>query len=256
MPGSAESIGQAMARGILGALPLVSKRNYQLAIGCQVNFETLLCSQIMSARETAELLLLVGRLVQADSYEGELSPAQWMALRFFARANSFSRTPSAFAEFQATTRGTASQAIKALEAGGYLARRQSQADGRSVTLRLTDKGHKIIARDPFEALVRAVGSLNSQDQTAMREALHRVLTTLAASGARQHFGVCQECAHLGGEMNTDSMDTRQSMPECLLFGAPIEPDDAVLLCVHFQPKSEHHEQSSTLPCAETQEQQC
>ena len=44
----------------------------------------------MSARETAELLLLVGRLVQADGYDGELSPAQWMALRFFARANSFS----------------------------------------------------------------------------------------------------------------------------------------------------------------------
>jgi DNA-binding MarR family transcriptional regulator len=75
---------------------------------------------VMSARETAELL--VGRLVQADGYRGELSPAQWMALRFFARANSFSRTPSAFAEFQATTRGTASQAIKALEAGGYLVR--------------------------------------------------------------------------------------------------------------------------------------
>ena len=56
----------------------------------------------MSARETAELLLVVGRLVQTEGYDGELSPAQWMALRFFARANSFSRTPSAFAEFQAT----------------------------------------------------------------------------------------------------------------------------------------------------------
>ena len=44
----------------------------------------------MSARETAELLLLVGRLVQTEGYDGELSPAQWMALRFFARANSFS----------------------------------------------------------------------------------------------------------------------------------------------------------------------
>jgi DNA-binding MarR family transcriptional regulator len=58
--------------------------------------------------------------VQAEGYDGELSPAQWMALRYFARANSFSRNPSAFAEFQATTRGTASQAIKALEASGYL----------------------------------------------------------------------------------------------------------------------------------------
>src|SRR6202048_1547438 len=139
------------------ALQLVSKQNYLHPIGCQVNFETLLYAEevIMSARETAELLLQVGRLVQTEGYDGELSPAQWMALRFFARANSFSRTPSAFAEFQATTRGTASQAIKALEAGGYLVRQRSQADGRSVTLRLTDKGNEVIARDPFEVLVRA-----------------------------------------------------------------------------------------------------
>ena len=47
----------------------------------------------MPARKTAELLLQVGRLVQAEGYDGELSPAQWMALRFFARANPFSRTP-------------------------------------------------------------------------------------------------------------------------------------------------------------------
>jgi DNA-binding MarR family transcriptional regulator len=197
---------------------------------------------IMSARETAELLLLLGRLVQADGYEGKLSPAQWMALRFFARANSFSRTPSAFAEFQATTRGTASQAIKALEAGGYLVRQRSKADGRSVTLRLTRKGHDVVARDPFEALVRAVGSLDPREQNAMREALHRVLTTLAGSGTHQHFGVCRDCAHLSGEMN--------AIPECLLFGAPIEPGDATLLCVHFQPKSERREESSPRRSAE------
>ena len=101
----------------------------------------------------------------------------------------------------------------------------------------------MVARDPFEALVRAVGSLNPQDQTAMREALHRVLTTLAASGTRQHFGVCRDCAHLSGEKNAESMGTRRSMPECLLFGAPIEPNDAVLLCVQFQPKSEREESS-------------
>src|SRR5437588_12906782 len=109
----------------------------------------------MSAREAAELLLLMGRLVQAEGYQGGLSPAQWMALRFFARANSFSCTPSAFAEFQATTRGTASQAIKALEAGAYLVRQRSEADGRSVSLRLTNKRKKAHAHDPSEVLVRA-----------------------------------------------------------------------------------------------------
>src|SRR5256714_13007018 len=101
---------------------------------------------IMSARETAELLLLVGRLVQAGGYDGELSPAQWMALRFFARANSFSRTPSAFAEFQATTRGTASQAIKALEAGGDLVPQRTQGGGGGVTPRPTGPRKQTPAR--------------------------------------------------------------------------------------------------------------
>ena len=191
----------------------------------------------MSAREIAELLLLAGRLVQTEGYDGKLSPAQWMALRFFARANSFSRTPSAFAEFQATTRGTASQAIKALEAGGYLVRQRSQADGRSVTLRLTNKGNKAIARDPFEVLVRAVHSLDTEVQAAMHDALHQVLTTVAASGAHRHFGVCQDCAYLGGETCRGSTSATGSAPECLLFRIPIEPEDARLLCVHFQPKA-------------------
>ena len=154
----------------------------------------------MSARETAELLLLAGRLVQAEGYDGELSPAQWMALRYFARANPFSRTPSALAALQATTRGTASQAIRALEARGYLVRQRSKADGRSVSLRLTNKGNKALARDPFDVLVRAVDSLDAKERAQMHHALHQVLTTVAASGAHRRFGACQDCIYLGGEM--------------------------------------------------------
>jgi DNA-binding MarR family transcriptional regulator len=113
---------------------------------------------------------------------------------------------------------TASQAIKALEAGGYLVRQRSQADGRSVTLRLTDKGNEVIARDPFEGLVRAVGSLDAEEQTAMHDALHHVLSTVAASGAHRHFGVCQDCAYLGRETCRSSTSATGSALECLLFG--------------------------------------
>ena len=146
----------------------------------------------MAARETAELLVQVGRLVQAEGYDGELSPAQWMALRFFARANLFSRNPSAFAEFQATTRGTATQTIKSLEAGGYLVRKPSKVDKRSVSLRLTSKGKKTLARDPFEILVRVVDSLDAKERTAMRRALRQVVSTLATNGAHREIGVCQD----------------------------------------------------------------
>ena len=194
----------------------------------------------MSARETAELLLQLGRLVQAEGYDGELSPAQWMALRYFARANQFSRNPSAFAEFQATTRGTASQAIKALEADGYLVRQRSKADRRSVSLRLTNKGKKALARDPFEVLVRAVNSLDAKQRTAMRRALHQVLTTVAVSGAHRRFGVCQDCAHFGRE-TCGNLPSTGSAAKCQLLGVPIQSEDAGLLCVHFQPTSEHHD---------------
>src|SRR5260370_9186950 len=145
----------------------------------------------MSARETAELLLQAGRLVQAEGYDGDLSPAQWMALRYFARANPFSRTPSAFAEFQATTRGTASQAIKALEAGRYLVRQRSEADGRSVSLRLPNKGKKALARDPFEVLVRAVDALDVKEPTEMPHTVPKVLTPATTNGAHRRFRACQ-----------------------------------------------------------------
>ena len=195
----------------------------------------------MSARGTAELLLQVGRLVQTEGYDGELSPAQWMALRFFARANPFSRTPSAFAEFQATTRGTATQAIKALEAGGYLVRQPFKTDGRSVSLRLTSKGKKALARDPFEVLVRAVDALDVKERTEMHHTVHKVLTTVTANGAHRRFGVCQDCTYLGGETCSSSTSANGSGLECLLFGVPIEPEDSGLLCVHFQPTSEHRD---------------
>ena len=195
----------------------------------------------MSARETAELLLQVGRLVQAEGYDGELSPAQWMALRYFARANAFSRNPSAFAEFQATTRGTASQAIKALEADGYLVRQRSKADGRSVSLRLTNKGKKTLARDPFEVLVRAVNTLDAEQRATMRRALHQVLTTVAVRGAHRRFGICQDCAHFGRGIYNNLPSTGLLAAKCLLLGVPIQSADVGLLCVHFQSSSEHHD---------------
>ena len=153
----------------------------------------------------------------------------------------FSPNPSAFAEFQATTRGTASQAIKALEASGHLVRQRSKANGRRASLRLTSKGKKALARDPFEILVSAVDSLDAKKKTAMHGALHQVLTTLAASGAHRCFSVCQDCTYFGGEIWCNLKTANPSVPECALLGVRIQPEDADLLCVHFQPKIEHHD---------------
>src|SRR5262249_16346075 len=151
-----------------------------------------------------------------------------------------SRNPSAFAEFQATTRGTASQAIKALEASGYLVRQRSKVDGRSVSLRLTNKGKKALAHDPFEVLVDAVDALDANEQALMHHALHQVLTAVAASGAHRCFGVCHDCTYLGEEIWGSLTTANPSACECALLGVPIQPEDAGLLCVHFRPKKREH----------------
>jgi hypothetical protein len=75
----------------------------------------------------------------------------------------------------------------------------------------------------------------------MHHALHQVLTALVASGAHRRFGVCQDCMYLSGEMRCNLTSASSSAPECLLLGVPIEPEDIDLLCVHFQPTSEHND---------------
>jgi DNA-binding MarR family transcriptional regulator len=192
----------------------------------------------MAARETAELLLLVGRLLHAEGYSGDLSPAQWMALRFFARANAFSRTPSAFAEFQATTRGTASQAIKALETSGYLVRQRSRADGRIVTLHLTDKGWRAVARDPFEGVVQVMETFSADKRATLHDSLRQLLTALTTNFDQRHFGVCRDCACFADEQYGQPASVARPVSKCLRFGAQIAAEDRERLCAYFQPRNE------------------
>jgi hypothetical protein len=148
---------------------------------------------------------------------------------------------------RAASRASRAIAISALRASTqapakvgprYLLRQRSKTDGRSFSLRLTNKGKKALTRDPFEVLVRAVDSLDAKEQTAMRHALHQVLTTVAASGAHQRFGICQDCAHFGREFCGNLPSTNPLAAKCLLLDVPIQSEDAGLLCVHFQPSSE------------------
>ena len=153
----------------------------------------------MTERAVAELIAHLIRIAYGDGFVGGLTPAQWTALRYLAWANRFSRTPSAFAEFHGTTRGTASQTTKSLVAQGYLVRTRSEADGRSAHLDLTDKGRAILADDPFQALVRAAGVLPPRDRDHLAHALERMLGHVARERSKRPFGKCTTCEHLEGD---------------------------------------------------------
>lgn len=183
-------------------------------------------------RELAELALQLGRMAYADCCAGGLTHGQWAALRFFARANRFSRTVSAFADYHATTRATASQTISTLVEQRYLTRRRSQRDGRSTRFDLTRPSRKLLQDDPFESVVAAAHQLapSARDKTA--QCLRRMLGELAALRGRGLFGICPLCQHL----QLNEADSAESYA-CGLLREPLEREETHQICARFVPKA-------------------
>lgn len=148
-----------------------------------------------TADRIAELLVHVGRVCRNEDGTSNLTAAQWTCLRFFARANGSTRTPSAFASFQATTRGTASQIIKGLEGRGLIARRRSETDGRSVRFDLTAAGLACLADDPLRDLIALIERLAAEDRAAFLETLSGLSSSLALIKGARAFGTCGDCTH-------------------------------------------------------------
>ncbi len=186
----------------------------------------------MDSRAIAELVLHLGRIASGEGPAEGLTAVQWAVLRYFARANRFSRTPSAFAAFHGTTRGTASQTIKNLETQGYLTRMRSEADRRSVRLVLTDKARAILVNDPFESLVRAADSLPPGVRGHFASALQRMLGQVAWERGKPPFGTCTSCQHLEG----DGYSREGQAPyACGFASEPLLLEELDGICINFVP---------------------
>lgn len=163
-------------------------------------------SPTTSSDRIAELLIHIGRSSRHTDASSDLTDAQWTCLRFFARSNQSTRTPSGFASFHATTRGTASQIVKSLEMQGMILRRNSPDDGRSVFFDLTDKGQATLANDPLGDLMTVIDSLSAREQGAFLSVLARMTSSLAEIRGDRAFGTCGDCTHFtpiddGGHCN-------------------------------------------------------
>ncbi len=184
----------------------------------------------MDSRAIAELVLHLGRIASAEALVEGLTAAQWAGLRYFGRANRFSRTPSAFAAFHGTTRGTASQTIKNLEAQGFLVRMRSEADRRSVHLALTDKAKAILENDLFETLVRAAETLPPGVRSQFGNALQRMLGHVALETGKPTFGSCASCTHLEGD--DCGRDGREAF-SCGFASEPLQLEELAGVCINF-----------------------
>jgi len=186
----------------------------------------------IGGRAAVDLVLRLGRAALGEGFVEALTSAQWMALRYFSRANRFSRTVSTFAEFHATTRGTASQTVKGLIKQGYLVRIPSDTDGRSARVDLTDNAKAILARDPFQVVVDAAEALPRHLRRRLVKLLERMLGHVARQRSRPSFGICASCAHLRSGQRRRSGPCRY---QCGLLNEPLAAEETEQICISFEP---------------------
>ena len=180
----------------------------------------------------AELVEQLGHCACSQAFSTGLNPAQWAALRYFERANRFSRTVSAFAHYHGTTRGTASQTTRALVQKGFLQRLPVKHDQRSFRLDLTDRARQVLALDPFAAFVNAAGSLGRKQCALLAAGLGTMLERVQDKRARKPFGVCTSCRNLQAGEGACAQ-------RCLLQDELLEAQDLGRICVDYRSRAAH-----------------
>jgi DNA-binding MarR family transcriptional regulator len=111
----------------------------------------------------ADVISHIGRRMQSLGYSERLNPAQWSLLRFLAQANPSARTLTGFARFHLTTKNAAAQTVDALLRKKLIRSRAHPHDQRAKQLELTASGTRMLAHDPMNDLVAALGRVPEQD---------------------------------------------------------------------------------------------
>lgn len=177
-----------------------------------------------SALRAAHLIERLGRLLRAGDHATGLNPAQAEALRYLSRANRFSRTPAALADYLGSTRGTVSQTLLSLEGKGLIERKANARDGRSVLLAITKSGLRYLGVDPVRALARTIDATGADARLA--DDLEASLRAAIAERGGRAFSACHTCRHFRRDQRSGAFPHH-----CVLLDEKLSAADAVAICV-------------------------
>lgn len=180
-----------------------------------------------TAIEAAHLIDRLDRLARSGEASGDLNPAQWEALRFVARANRFSRTPAALAEFLGSTRGTISQTLITLEQKGHITRNESPRDRRSIVLDLTSVGERTLRGDPLRGLASDLAKAAPEQLEEIVDILRGTLRAMIGRNGGRPFGACYSCRHFSSGGGSSS----RAPHHCALLDEPLSQADSRAICV-------------------------
>ena len=108
-------------------------------------------------------------------YAEGLYPAQWTALRYFAKAPEGARTASSLARFQGLANGPVSRTVRTLIQKELVRKATNQPAGRAEHLEISEKGYALLKRDPISGIVEVIERLSDRERNALASALDRVI---------------------------------------------------------------------------------
>lgn len=181
----------------------------------------------MKTDEIYDHLERIANLLRTDTRKSGiakgLQPVQMEALHYLSSCNRYSNTPIAVADYLGLTKGTVSQTLGVLEAGGLVEKKPDQKDRRVVHLSLTAYGREVIAESiPPRTLRSAIELLTESDQEAISVALNQILRALQRANQLRTFGVCKTCRH----HRVAADETRH----CALTGEQLQREDIEKMC--------------------------
>ena len=161
--------------------------------------------------------------------EEALQPVHLQALMYLSRANRYSNTPQALADYLGLTKGTVSQTLLLLDRRGLIERFEDDIDRRVVRLRLSSAGEQLIAEAqpalPWQNATRNISPNRIRNATS---ALREALVTLQEDNEGTVFGVCSSCSFC--------QKLSQRIYRCGQMGDRLSGPETRKLCRIYQPK--------------------
>ena len=182
-----------------------------------------------------ELVERLGNLMRSElrkaGAEESLQPVHLQAMMYLARANRYSNTPQALADYLGLTKGTVSQTLLLLDRRGLVERFEDEIDRRVVRPRLSSAGEQLLAESqpalPWQNATRNISPNRIRNATS---ALREALVTLQEDNEGTIFGTCSNCSHC--------QKLSQRVYRCGQMGDRLSAPETRRLCRIYVAKSE------------------
>ena len=182
-----------------------------------------------------ELVERLGNLLRSElrkaGADEALQPVHLQALLYLSKANRYSNTPQALAEYLGLTKGTVSQTLLLLDRRGLIERFEDDIDRRVVRLRLSTAGEQFLAESqPALAWQNATRNISPNRIRNATSALREALSTLQEDNEGRLFGECGSCSWC--------QKLSQRIYRCGRMGDRLSGPETRKICRIYEPKRE------------------